>query len=168
MHHSIHPHHDRRQELCAARLITFHPGHLDLLEWRPFDKDYTTQLPTFMQQVEAYCEQGFSMTMVEDGRVLACGGILPLYPGIAYAWLFGSTYLPSRAKTFTRTLQGWMDTTSDTLNLHRLQTVCHVDDVQGKKWVEMLGFIAEGTLRGYDVNQGDYVMYAKVKKEAGV
>lgn len=143
--------------------MPFHPAHLDLLAWRDFDRDYTRNLPTFIDQVEAFCSTSLAVTAMIDGRITACGGILDLGSGIGYAWMFGSIYLKQHAIIFIKELRGWMEATATVGNFHRLQTVCHEDDDQGKKWVEALGFIAEGTLRSYDAIKGNYIMYAITK-----
>lgn len=151
-----------RREKHNPTVIPFKSAHLDLMAWRQFDTDYTITLPTFKQQLEAYCENSLSVTVCSGGRIMACGGILPLGGGVAYCWLFGSTYLPQCSLWFIRELIKWLRHITDDFQIHRLQTVCHVDDIQGQKWVESLGFIAEGTLRMYDANKGDYIMYARL------
>jgi len=161
MHHPSDPGHQRRQDPRGS-LVPFHPSHLDLLKMREFDEAYTSKLPTFLEQVEAFCTQSHAVTVMYDGRVIACGGILPLGSGIGYAWMFGSVYLQRHSLWFIRELEQWLTALALTLELHRLQTVCHVDDAQGKKWVEALGFVAEGTLRSYDVHKGDYIMYSQI------
>lgn len=162
MHHSEHPRDQRRQNL-GCTLVPFHPAHLDLLAWREFDRDYTLHLPTFLGQVEAFCNTSLAVTVLIDGRIVACGGIFDMGSGIGYTWMFGSVYLRRHSLQFIRELEGWVEATAKVNSFHRLQTVCHVDDAQGKKWVEALDFIAEGTLRSYDALKGDYIMYAKVK-----
>jgi RimJ/RimL family protein N-acetyltransferase len=143
--------------------VPFKAAHLDLMAWRDFDATYTRTLPNFEAQVEADCEGSLAVTIIQDGRILACGGILPIGDGLGYCWLFGSTYLHLARMWFFRETLKWLHGMFETLSLHRLQTVCHVDDTQGIKWVEALGFIAEGTLKSYDAKQGDYVMYAITK-----
>lgn len=166
MHHSSHPGNERRQSPCRA-LVPFKAAHLDLLAWREFDATYTRTLPNFTDQVEAYCEGSLAVTVVQDWRIMACGGILPMGDGLGYCWLFGSAHLNVARLWFFREVHKWLDAMIETLNLHRLQTVCHVNDAQGIKWVEALGFVAEGTLRSYDAMQGDYIMYARVKPKTG-
>lgn len=166
MRDSSHPRNQRRQD-PRGTLVPFHGAHLDLLAWRKFDEEYTRQLPTFNDQVEAFCEASLAVTVIAEGRILACGGVLPIGPGMAYTWMFGSVYLQAHSLWFVKELKQWFDSTIKTLNLHRLQTVCHVDDAQGIKWVESLGFVAEGTLRMYDALKGNYIMYAMTINEEG-
>lgn len=128
--------------------------------------EYTRQLPTFMAQVEAFCTDSMAVSIMADGRLIACGGVLSIGPGIGYAWMFGSIHLRQHILWFVNELNNWLASISQTLDLHRLQTVCHVDDAQGIKWVESLGFVAEGTLKQYDAKRGDYIMYARIKGEA--
>ena len=115
--------------------------------------------------MEALADGSLAVTAIANGRVLACGGILNIGPGLGYAWLFGSTYLHENLLWFTKSLRDWVGATEQILNLHRLQTVCHVADTQGINWVEHLGFVAEGTLRRYDAHQGDYIMYARIRED---
>lgn len=166
MRNPSHPRHQRRQDL-GGTLVPFHGAHLDLLAWREFDDAYTRKLPTFTEQVEAFCEASMAVTVVADGRILACGGVLPVGSGIGYTWMFGSVYLREHSLWFVKELHNWLAVTAQTLGLHRLQTVCHVDDAQGIKWVESLGFVAEGTLRMYDALKGDYIMYARLTEQEG-
>lgn len=162
MHSASHPRNQRRQD-AGGSVIPFHVAHLDLLAWREFDREYTHKLPTFIGQVSMFCDDSMAVSAMVDGRIVACGGVFDMGGGIAYAWMFGSTYLRQHIVWYVKEVRGWLESIEQTLGLHRLQTVCHVDDAQGRKWVEALGFVAEGTLRSYDALKGDYIMYARVK-----
>lgn len=163
MHNPSLPRHKPETHSCFT-VIPFQVAHLDLLEWRQFDQDVTLCLPTFPQQVETWCANSNAVTVIADGRVLACGGLNQISDGACNAWLFTSIHLSPHIRQFVKEVKPWIRRVGDTLGAHRIQTVCHGQDLQGIKWVKTLGFVAEGILRKYDIHESDYIMLSMVKE----
>lgn len=142
--------------------VLFHPKHLDLLnikeEWKKtvLNLDRAKMILGNIPGGEA----GDALTLVIDGRVIACFGYFLVFPGVVEVWLIPSIHIDKYSLTFVRIVRRYLDQTAALFQWHRIQTVTEMDG-RHRKWMKVLGFKEEGILEKY-FNHKDYVISARL------
>lgn len=143
-----------------TKVLPFNAGHLTVIEMLP-DEAFP-QLPNWQEHLAAIAEAGFAFTLVVEGRVVVCGGIVHGLPGVAMCWLLPSAYINTYSQTAARAVLRVLDDLMETHQLHRLESGCHDTKVLSN-WMEFLGFTREGVQKQAGINRADLVMWGKVK-----
>jgi hypothetical protein len=106
--------------------------------------------------------RGPAITGIVDGRIIGCGGLEILWPGVAEGWcLFVGNVDDFRlpvAKAVKRTLHQWIKDH----HLVRVQAPLRADFKSGILFATWLGLKYEGTLRKYLPDGSDAMMYALI------
>jgi len=113
--------------------------------------------PQLADEIVASAALGASA--VENGRVIACAGLMQLHQERAQAWAMFSAQALARFKTLHRVIQA-------TLNAARWRRVEMYVDCQHDKaqaWARRLGFECEGRLRSVTPDGRDCYLYARIK-----
>jgi RimJ/RimL family protein N-acetyltransferase len=103
---------------------------------------------------------GFSHTIVGSGKILGCAGVLPLSEHKAEAWAFIDIHSREHFIQVHRVVRQFLKE----VPFKRVQGVVDLDFDAGHRWIKLLGFRREGTLRAYGINGQDCVMYARVRE----
>jgi len=114
---------------------------------------------------EKICQWGRGFTGVDDGKVRVCSGIIPLWPGRWALWCAVSNGVgPSQMLWIHRQALEWLEglQMSGPTEFRRIEATARIDQPQAMKWLHMLGFWKEGTLRCYDVAGNDHIQYARI------
>jgi hypothetical protein len=117
------------------------------------------------QTWEQIDRNGRGFTGMHNGEVRVCSGILPLWPGRWALWCVVSSKVgPSQMLWIHRRALEWLDRlqVSGPKEFCRIEATACIDHLQAMKWLEMLGFWEEGTLRCYDAAGNDHVQYARI------
>ena len=97
-------------------------------------------------------------TLEEDGIVYFIGGIHPVHYRRYIMWAFLSKYAGKKLLAITREVERVILTYSQV----RMEVLVDSYFNNGHKWVKMLGFQHEGTLRAYTQDGKDMDMYARI------
>lgn len=100
-----------------------------------------------------------AVTLVLDNRILACFGFTLISPGVVDVWLFPSVYVKDNAIAFVRTVNNYLEVTSEVFGWHRAQSLTRVDSTH-RKWMQTLGFVEEGVMKKYYKKQ-DFIISAR-------
>ena len=138
-----------------TKLIKFKKEHLDCMDIRSHEQVLLSQT----EHLTAL-EGGLARTGIVDGRVIACGGVLPFMSGLADVWLIPSVYVVDYKYSFCRELRTFFEDVQRDLCLHRMQSVCINDDLH-HNFMTFFGFEKEGVMKKY-YNNEDYVMYGRI------
>lgn len=105
--------------------------------------------------IEANCIEGLAFTVLYHGTAIACGGIRPLWSGVAEAWiLFGPEVKNHTIFIFKNTKQ-YISNLIKKHNLHRLQAYCRADFSEAINFLHHTGFRVEGKARKYNPDGTD-------------
>ena len=105
-----------------------------------------------------------SFSGIENGYLIACGGIMPIWEGVAECWFFGGELLRSRKLSVVKTLVSTLAEMVREQNIRRLQAVVHCEWDEAQRFVEFLKFKQEGLLEGYGPDGSDHYMYSRIIK----
>ncbi len=104
-------------------------------------------------------EAGDSYTLLHEGIVLLCGGVMPYKNGNAEIWLLPSVHF-AKHRFMGRVVKGEMLAARKRHGLKRMQTVCKDNSVL-ERWMSFLGFEKEGVMRKYH-HGSDHCMWGRV------
>lgn len=110
-----------------------------------------------------YAEQlrkaGPCFTALDGDEVLACSGVVRVWPGRDMAWALISAHAGKRFVKIYRAIKRFLE-------LHptrRVEATVDVDFEEGHRLMKMLGFEYEGLVRAYMPDGRDMCLYARVK-----
>jgi hypothetical protein len=97
-------------------------------------------------------------------KIIAIIGFWERWPGVAQVLVVPSIYATECPHQFVRAVKRHIVNMNKVLNYHRLQTESWAND-NTDKWMRLIGFTCEGTLKSFSANKDDYRMWAIVKEE---
>lgn len=103
-------------------------------------------------------------------RLIAVGGLIEHWPGLARAWIMFDESLPGRRinvhLTLLRDIRALLDHAQspmpDGWGYRRIEATCDVSWAQAAHLLEVLGFQREATLRRYDPCGRTHHLYARI------
>jgi hypothetical protein len=144
-----------------------------MIEFIPFRPEHLASLR--LQAAQAYLqplllnpEYGAALvgpdtwTGVIGHRTVGCAGVLPQWPGRAFAWALLTRELTARH--FLRVHHKVSDVLhrAQCNGTRRVETTVDAGFDAGHRWTRALGFKPEGLLRAYSPEGRDHVLYARV------
>lgn len=121
------------------KIIPFKIEHLEVMDIRPREEELLKD-----ESIKAKVLSSYAVTGFEDGRVVACGGIVPQTGNI---WLIPSIYVKDYTVEFCRELRNWLFQAREDLGLKTLHTICLNDELHNN-WMKFLGFTSLETNEG--------------------
>ena len=112
-------------------------------------------------KLEAQSKAGFSATVFFDLKAVMSFGIVPIWNGVAEAWMIADDKIRNKPYTLTKYSKRFIDIVPISLALHRLQITVRIRDKRAVSWARFLGFTEEGILRGYGPDKANYYMMRK-------
>jgi hypothetical protein len=103
-----------------------------------------------------------AVTLEDDGKILAVGGVHVMWFGAGEAWVLVSGDALQAPTSFARYAKRMFGSILQDTQLRRVQASIHVDDDRAYRFAEWLGFENEGVMRKYGVEGDDYYRMAKV------
>ena len=141
----------------------------------PYDRSHTDEILTFgmndkLLENDASSEEGridygipgLSFTLLADDNIVLCGGITPLWDGVAEGWVISSKRIFKNRIKASRLIKKRTDLLCAANKIWRLQTAVKSNFKTGLRFAEFLGFKNEGLMRGYGPDKSDYYLMAKV------
>ncbi len=135
-------------------LVPFVAEHLSDFKFRE-DVDMEALIKTAVM-VE---NRGPAFTGVCGGRVLGCGGIVPLWSGVGEAWSVFSDEISGHGFWLHRTVKRFIRDAMLGMDLGRLQISVRTDSERNIKWAEKLGFHNEGRMPRYGHDGSDHFRF---------
>lgn len=106
---------------------------------------------------------GPAFTALVGDRVIGCGGIVVMWPGVGMAWVSVSKDIERHGVWLTRTVKGALRDIVRSLNLHRVEAVvlCNGDH----RWLQAVGFKLENDMaRAYTQDKRDVVRFEYIQE----
>ena len=100
---------------------------------------------------------GVGVTLMDGDRVIAAGGLLPIWSGRVLAWALISegANMVAVSRAAREFLAGFPE-------LQRIEATVDLTFPEAIRWIELLGFQREGIMRKCGPNGEDFAMYARV------
>ena len=103
--------------------------------------------------------RGPAWTVLEDDRILACYGIVPICKGCGEAWAILAPEVRERPFLFKFAIRSFATIRASGL-YHRIQAHVDANHAGAVRLVEHLGFRKEAVLEAYGPNKETYFLYA--------
>ena len=122
-------------------------------------QQYTADIADVTSDLTPLSELGLAWTGEHEGQVIACGGLLPHWPGRATAWmLIGQAAGPHFAAIHKRVARGLV-----THPYRRVEAHVDVGFTEGIRWMKMLGFEFESYKRAYRPDGADMLEFVRIR-----
>lgn len=105
---------------------------------------------------------GKAFTAILDDKIIAIGGAVVYWKGVAEGWLIITENANNRKALMALCIKTLTDRLIKELDLVRLQACVSCDFGKAIELVEVLGFIREGKMVKYMPDQTDAWLYSKV------
>lgn len=145
------------------RLIEYHPDHLrdlmagDLNDGAPENIGYMVD---FAEQLH---QPGWSFSIIHNGQLVLCCGVVDMWPGVGEGWFIASSYLHECKFPLIRIARKKMREVIETNDLWRLQCVVKTGWPAALRFAQHMGFEEEGIMKQYGPERGDYYRMAWVR-----
>lgn len=145
------------------RVVPFEPDHLRRLDPREMEARLFAAIPSDLDAYARAMDQpGLSFTgLADDGTVIGCAGVRPLWRGVGQAWALLSVHAPHAFKAVHRAALAGLADAFATGGFHRVQISVAVDFPAGLRWAGRLGFEVEGRMRRYGMTGDDHYLMAR-------
>ena len=144
------------------RLVPFEPAHADALLEGQLNDDRNRPSPKLGSFAPTLVHEGMAFTAIDNGYLVASGGIAPLWEGVGEAWLLGAERVEKHRRYVARAVHQHMLQVVEKKGLWRVQAAMRSDWPELKRWARFLGMQHEGTMRAYGADGLDYERYARV------
>lgn len=145
------------------RIIDYSPVHLHELMDGDLNNGAIKNIGYMREWASELQQPGWSFTLIENGHIICCAGIVNMWPGVGEAWFIASDKIHSNARPFIRFAKNSMQKVADENDLWRVQAVCKADWPAAIKFVKFMGFETEGLMRKYGPEAMDYLRVAWVR-----
>jgi hypothetical protein len=110
---------------------------------------------------QACAVPGRALAMIQDGQVIAAGGVIEAFPGCGVAWFMPSVDMRPRQYVHAlRRCRAILEELSG--SFFRIAATVRPGDDGARRWALRLGFRIEGYLRKATVTREDAIMMARV------
>jgi len=92
--------------------------------------------------------------------VIACAGIIQLWPGRAQVWSLLSNQMSRYYRDIHRAVKHYVDA----YRVRRLECLVDPRHPEAVRWAKHLGFQYEATMRAYDMQGNDQAMYVRLQR----
>jgi RimJ/RimL family protein N-acetyltransferase len=138
----------RTIELCGMQLSE-DPRHLIPVEFTEDDFDVAIR--------------GVAKTIEQNGKPIACFGMVMRWPGLAEVWGFYAADALRQPKMLMRETLSWLRYGEEAFGVRRFQTTAREEFTAAQRWLLHLGFIPEARLPAYGLHGETHVLYGRVK-----
>lgn len=133
--------------------------------WRRKDREELRQMGVGAQQrLAEYYAKGPSFTLLHDHMIVACGGVIDIWPGFGEAWFRGTNLIYEHKdylkKVVFKTFQGLKNN-----KYRRIQSAVQEDWITARRFAEFLGMKSEGRMPFYGFKGEHFVRYAITDEE---
>ena len=140
-----------------------------------FDKSHVDEILTFgmndkLLENDASSEEGridygipgLSFTLLADNNIVLCGGITPLWDGVAEGWVIASKRIYDHKIKSVSSIKRRLDLLCTNNRIWRVQTSVKENFEVGVRFAEWLGLKKEGLMLKYGPDKSNYYRMAKI------
>ncbi len=126
----------------AEHLGTLKPRFWDLLDYQ------SSNIQTVGQALEA---GGPAWSLVDDSKVISCGGLILLHKGVAEAWFIGGDAIDKYPILIYKLVKRAIRSSAAAFGIIRIQAHINEEHEIGLMWATRLGFEIEAKLKKYGI-----------------
>tara|TARA_R100001377_G_scaffold10829_2_gene5432 strand:+ start:1318 stop:1758 length:441 start_codon:yes stop_codon:yes gene_type:complete len=143
-------------------IIEYKPEHARDILAGDMNKGAPKHIGQFRDFAESINRPGTSFTAIDNGYLIACAGIIPLWSGVGEAWFLGSERLHEYTKPIIRAVKKDFKRMIEEHNLIRVQAAVRKDWDEAQRFAKFLGFKDEGLMEKFGPDGSDYYRVARI------
>lgn len=143
------------------RAEVYTPDHAAAIQLRAADQAFVDGLGPMAIPIAMGLARHPGITLLAGAQVVACGGVVIIWPGVGEAWMRTSPLIERHPLAVLRLTKQFLASAVAGLKLRRLQCTVRKGYEPAIKWAERLGFSSEGVLRGFGPDGEDYIMFSR-------
>jgi len=148
-----------------TRVVPCEPAHLYALasDSAPEEREITLEHIENTPGIDGLLAEHARSLIHDDGRVLACFGVWPHWPGVGRAWSdLTAESLREHPKALHRAVMEELAGEIERNEFRRVEAIVAADHEAGQRWMDHLGFQLEGVMSNYGVGGvGEFYLYAR-------
>ena len=130
-------------------IVEYKPEHARDILAGDMNKGAPKHIGQFRDFAESINRPGTSFTAIDNGYLIACAGIIPLWRGVGEAWFLGSERLHEYTKPIIRAVKK---------DFKRM-----IEDwEEAQRFAKFLGFKDEGLMEKFGPDGSDYYRVARI------
>jgi RimJ/RimL family protein N-acetyltransferase len=108
---------------------------------------------------------GTAFSAFSDGEFLGCAGYAMPWPGVAEVWLWAMPEVKKIPVSLTKLLLRALKHIEKERRVHRISAEVRVGNTRAQRWVSIMGFVYEGTMKKRGPDGSDFMLYARVRAQ---
>ena len=118
-------------------------------------------LSMMLRAIDAYTAPYHGIAFTDRGKIIAVGGVVPLWDGVGEAWLLPTKHMAGYEVALARNFKRTIARAFTDLKMRRVQAAVKVGFDKAHRLVRFLDMEEEGLMKKYGPEGADYVRYAK-------
>jgi hypothetical protein len=146
----------------GGKIVPFFYGHIALMNLGPDDLQARANIPDWLDRIKNQTNMGPSFTGLYYGKPMLSFGIIPVWPGLAEAWMIPDENIGAITIPLCRCARqffAWADTA---MQLRRTQIIVRSSNVRAQNWAEFLYFEKESEMTGFGPTGESHFMYRRL------
>jgi hypothetical protein len=147
----------------GGKVVPFFYGHVSLMQLNEHDQAVSSSVPDWLRRLKAQSELGPCFTGLYYGKPMLSFGIIPIWPGLAEAWMIPDRDIGRVAVPLCRVARAFFNHCDTVMGLRRTQILVRSSNVRAVEWAKFLYFETEATLTAFGPDGEDYLMMRRLK-----
>lgn len=145
-----------------AKAIPFTAHHINFLKLDKYQSHLMNNIKDYKDWFVAQSKMGHSATVTVNDKPTVCFGFIPLWKGVAEAWMLVDTDIRTNTVPFARVTKHIFVGIGSVMGLHRLQMYIQQDNKRAIRYAEYCKFVQEGLLKKYSPVQDNFYVYGRL------
>jgi RimJ/RimL family protein N-acetyltransferase len=142
------------------KVVDYQPEHSNLIEKSQNDPDVDAGMFMGQDRSQLYAKLGKAITMMDDDKVLAIGGVVNIWEGVGEIWMIVSDDGRKKEVGLYKTMKDFIDSCF-LAGYHRIETSIVDRHRTAHRCILRLGFIPEGMMVMYGPHKENFVRYVR-------
>lgn len=147
-------------------VVEYARAHTLLLNHDYFQQRIMRHIPDYLDRLDMQKEMGVALTLLYEGRVVACFGIAQILGGVGEAWMTRDADFRNYIRGVVPLAKRFFVIAPPVMQLKRVQMIIDSRNFKGIRFAEWLQFEHEGTLRSFGF--GDHEMMARIYERSSI
>jgi len=142
-------------------ILDFKPEHMIGIEKDDPDTNILLFCGDLDKKAEYYAKAGPAITLMDEDKLLALGGVIKFWPGVGEAWMLVSPDGRNKWISVYRYMSAFLMSCFVKHGFHRIQASILDSNMIAHKCAFKLGFIPEGMMVHYGPRKENFVRYVR-------
>ncbi len=142
-------------------LLPFRTSHVEDLRDPETEPGLKALLPPHYWR--AMEESGTAFSAFCDGELLGCGGYYQPWAGSAHCWVWETPAAHKHPQGVHKLVKRAILLLERDKGIWRISCDVRCGNTRAERWVELLGFVKEATMRRFGPDGSDFSLYARVR-----